>query len=479
MPLVKKVEPITEPLEKKTILFLSDHPLAPSGVGVQARMLIEGLLKTGKYRFLCFGGALRHHHYGVGQVTPDFVIKPVDGFGDREAVRKVLMTERPDAVVIFTDPRQFIWLWEAEDEIHQICPIAYWHVWDNDPYPVFNRVWYESTELVNCLSYKTYEMVKPHFSEPEGKVNYIPHAFPKEMYFPLPEKDRDELRRGHFGPRADWFIGLWVNRNAGRKLPSDVMEAWKLFLDKLEKEEGHRKALLVMHTDPEDQEGPNLHMVQELLGLQNNVIFSTNKVEFQQMNLLHNMADCTVNIAKNEGFGLSTLISLQCGKPIVALKTGGMTRQVVDHRDGTELGVAIEPVTRKLVGSQMVPYIYEDFASQEDVANGLMKLYRMTPEEKANFKERALSYVKEEFSYEKMISEWDRTLSETIHEWETKKKFEKKWVLAPLNPVVSSIPAAVEKAPPPRAPTVKTVVRPLQKMDPAILARLSNVKGKK
>jgi hypothetical protein len=25
-----------------------------------------------------------------------------------------------------------------EDEIHQICPITYWHVWDNDPYPAFN-----------------------------------------------------------------------------------------------------------------------------------------------------------------------------------------------------------------------------------------------------------------------------------------------------------------------------------------------------
>jgi len=476
MPIVKKVEPVVEPLEKKTILFLSDHPLAPSGVGVQARMLIEGLLKTGKYRFLCFGGALKHHHYGIGQVTPDFIIKPVDGFGDREMVRKVLMTERPDAVLIFTDPRQFIWLWEAEDEIHQLCPITYWHVWDNDPFPVYNRVWYESTELVNCLSHKTYEMVKPHFPE-EGKVNYIPHAFPKSMYFPIPEKDRAELRRGNFGARADWFTALWVNRNATRKLPSDVLESWKLFLDKLEKEEGHRKALLVMHTDPEDQEGPNLYMVQELLGLQNNVVFSTNKVEFQQMNLLHNMVDCTINIAKNEGFGLSTLISLQCGKPIVALKTGGLTRQAVDHRDGTELGAAIEPVTRKLVGSQMVPYIYEDFASQEDVANGLMKIYRMTPEEKVAFQEKATAYVDAEFNYEKMISEWDRTLTETISSWEAKKK-EKKWALVPLNVAAPNIPANIVKEAPP-SPQVKPLGKPLKKMDPAILARLSNVKGKK
>ncbi len=480
MPIVKKVEPVVEPLEKKTILFLSDHPLAPSGVGVQARQLIEGLLKTKKYRFLCLGGALKHHHYGVGQVTPDFIIKPVDGFGDKEAVRRILMTERPDAIVIFTDPRQFIWLWEAEDEIHQICPIAYWHVWDNDPYPVFNRVWYESTELVNCLSHKTYEMVKPNFPE-EGKVNYIPHAFPKEMYFPIPEKARQEIRRANMGPRAEWFTALWVNRNATRKLPSDVMEGWKLFLDRLEKEDGHRKAVLIMHTDPADQEGPNLHMVQDLLGLQNNVMFSTEKVEFKQMNLLHNMADCTINIAKNEGFGLSTLISLQCGKPIIALKTGGLTRQVIDHRDGTELGVAIKPVTRKLVGSQMVPFIYEDFASQEDVANAFMKIYRMSPEEKKALEEKMVSYAQTEFSYEKMISEWDRTLTATISEWETKKKLEKRWALLPLNPVVSTIPANVVKdAPkPPPVALVKPLAPNPKKMDPAILTRLSNIKGKK
>ena len=82
-------------------------------------------------------------------VNPDFVIKPVDGFGNHDIIRNILISERPDAVLLFTDPRQFMWLWEIEDEIHQFCPIAYWHVWDNDPYPAFNTVWYQSTDLIN------------------------------------------------------------------------------------------------------------------------------------------------------------------------------------------------------------------------------------------------------------------------------------------------------------------------------------------
>lgn len=472
MPLVKQAEPVTIPQEKKKILFLSDHPLAPSGVGVQARLLIEGLIATGKFKFLCLGGAIKHQDYNLVQVNPDFLVLPVDGFGTRDQVRNILMTERPDCSIIFTDPRQFVWLWEVEDEIHQLCPIAYWHVWDNDPYPVFNKVWYESTELINCLSHKTYEMVHPHFPE---KTRYIPHAFPKQIYFAAPENEVDVLRKQNFGPRADWFLALWVNRNATRKLPSDVMEAWKLFLDKLEKEEGHRRACLIMHTAPEDMEGPNLLMVQGLLGLQNNVLFSVNKIDFGQMNVLHNITDCCINIAKNEGFGLSTLISLQCGKPIVALKTGGLTRQVIDHRDGTELGAAIEPVTRKLVGSQTVPYIYEDFASQEDVANGLIKIYKMTAAERAAMRVKTTEYVDSEFNFEKMISDWSESLTTTIDKWQGEKNSRKGWSLTPLNiQVQAQIPAQVEKQKP-----VSTMDHPFKKIHPTVLARLGMKEVKK
>ena len=289
------------------------------------------------------GGAVKHPNYDTVMVNPDFVIKPVDGFGNHEIIRNILISERPDAVLLFTDPRQFMWLWEIEDEIHQFCPITYWHVWDNDPYPSFNNVWYQSTDLINCLSYKTYELIKPHFPE---KTNYIPHAFPKQVYNKLPEQQVKQLRLNNFKDRADWFTGLWVNRNATRKMPNDVLNAWKVFLDRLEAEEGHRKAQMIMHTDPMDGEGPNLIATAEMLGISQNVLFSTQKVDFNDMNALYNCVDFTVNVSKAEGFGLATLSTMMTGKPIIALKTGGMTRQVVDHRDGTEHGVAIEPAAR-------------------------------------------------------------------------------------------------------------------------------------
>lgn len=418
-----------KPVKKHKILVLSDHPLAPSGVGVQTRILIDGLIQTGKYSFRCLGGAIQHKDYETVQVNPDFIIKPVDGFGTKELIRQLLITERPDALLIFTDPRQFIWLWEIEDEIHQICPITYWHVWDNDPYPKFNEVWYESTELINCLSRKTYDLVKPNYPE---KTHYIPHAFPKQMYGPLTQEQVQPAMEQSFAEKANWFKALWVNRNATRKLPSDVLVSWKLFLDQLEKETGKKEALLILHTDPKDREGPDLLAVVHELGLKDHVWFSTEKLSFSDMNLLHNIADCVVNVAKNEGFGLSTLISLQVGKPIIALKTGGETSKAVDYRDGSTFGVALDPIKRSLVGSQLVPYIYEDFVSTEELAQAFRTVHDYTPEEKVTMKAKCLEFVDHAFNIDDVIAKWDRTLEETITAYKEEKKH--RWVCEPVLP---------------------------------------------
>ena len=440
MPLEVRAE-LKLPTEKKKILVLSDHPLYPSGVGTQARFLIEGLLATGKYSFSCLGGAEKHDNYSVISVNPDWVILPVDGFGTREQVRNILLTYRPDALFIFTDPRQFTWLWEAEDEVHQVCPIVYWHVWDNDPYPTFNKVWYESTDSIVCLSHLTYQLVKEHFPE---KTSYIPHAFPQQVFGKIPQEQVDVLLKKNFGDKADWFKVLWVNRNAHRKMPNDVLDSFKLFLENLEKSEGHRKALLFMHTNPFDREGPNLFAVAEQLGIQNNVVFSGERLDYNQMNVLHNMTDCCLNISRNEGFGLSTLITLQCGKPIVALKTGGLTSQVIDYKTGEEMGAAIHPVTRKLIGSQLVPFIYEDYATQTDVAAGLMKIYKMTSLEKEEFYKKAIEFVKRDFSFDKMITNFDKIFSDTIENWKSSAKNMNKWSLVPLNKFLTK--EEIEKA---------------------------------
>ena len=415
-------------MEKKKILLLSDHLLSTSGVGVQSRYLMNGLVAKGCWTVRQLGAAMKHANHDVVQPHPDIVIKPVDGFGNPAMLKQLLATEKPDVLFLFTDPRFFIWVWEMEDEIHQICPIAYWHVWDNYPWPDFNRVLYESTDLINCHSHLTYEMVSERFPE---KTNFIPHALPQDVFYPLDEEEARKQKISLLGEsRADHFTAFWVNRNAKRKRPNDVMASWKIFLDRLEKEEGHRNATLVMHTNPTDQEGPNLIATMNMLGLNDNVFFSTQSLEFNQMNILHNISDFCINIALNEGFGLATLEAMQAGKPIIATKTGGLTRQVVDHRDGTENGFALEPDVRSMVGSQMVPYIYEDYVQNEKAAEAIYQMYKMGPEKRKNLGQKARDYTLSEFNIYNTIDKWHESLWELTEKWKKdKSSVYKSWEL--------------------------------------------------
>jgi glycosyltransferase involved in cell wall biosynthesis len=138
------------------------------------------------------------------------------------------------------------------------------------------------------------------------------------------------------------------------------------------------------------------------------------------MNNIYNISDCYINISLAEGFGLGTLEAMQAGTPIIALKTGGMTRQVVDHRDGSENGVALPVEFKALVGSQHVPYIYEDYVKQETVANGLMKLYDMGDEKRRELGQKARNYVLSEFSYQKTVDLWHDSLEDTIQNWKSR-----------------------------------------------------------
>ena len=215
------------------------------------------------------------------------------------------------------------------------------------------------------------------------------------------------------------FVLFWMNRNARRKRPNDLLWAWKIFMDKI-KLEGKSDAKLLLHTEPKDPEGPDLVAAANHFGLSSSVIFSSDRVDFEKINVLHNISDCCINISYAEGFGLATLEAMQCKKPIIALKTGGLTRQVVDHRDGKENGVALEVDYKTLVGSQSVPYIYEDYGTAENCAEAIYKIYKMSPDERKELGQQCRDYVLSEFSYNKTIELWNDTMVETIENWKSR-----------------------------------------------------------
>jgi len=384
--------------DKIKVLVLADHPFSPSGVGTQTRYMVEGLLASGQFSFICFGGAVKHEDYSPQKFEKygdDLVVFPVDGYGTQDAIRSILRTERPDILWFMTDPRFFPWLWEIEDEVRSLIPMVYYHVWDNYPYPDFNKTWYDSTDAVVAISKVTHDIIKN--VSPKVETHYLPHSVNSDIFKPLSKKDKKELReKASFD--EDKFVVFWNNRNARRKQPGTLIFWFKEFLDRV----GHDKATLIMHTDPKDTNGPNLNAVLYNLGLTaGQVKFSTAKLEFPQMAALYNIADVTVNISDAEGFGLSTLESLSCGTPIIVNMTGGLQEQVTDGEEW--FGIGIEPCSKAVIGSQDIPYIYEDRINKEEFISALEKMYNMTKEEREELGKKGKQHVDKNYNFQNYI----------------------------------------------------------------------------
>mgnify|MGYP003626060658 CR=1 FL=1 len=413
--------------KKIKIITISDMPFSPSGVATQTKYMIEGLLKTGRYQIRSLGGAMQHPNHDpikTEEFGDDWITFPVDGYGNQEMVRSLIRQEKPDILWFMTDPRFWGWLWEIENEIRPLLPMVYYHVWDNYPYPTYNRESYLSNDYVVSISKLTDDIVRT--VAPEVKTKYLPHAVNPDIFKPLPKEDVQKFAKEAFGDffSEDKFIVFWNNRNARRKQSGSLIFWFNEFLEKV----GKDKACLVMHTEVKDQHGQDLQAIIENLGLINGeVLFSQVKVPPDKLALMYNMADCTINIADAEGFGLATLESLSCGTPIIVNMTGGLQEQVTDGAEW--FGIGIEPTSKAIIGSQDIPWICEDRLSAEAVTAALVKLYNASPEERVIMGIKGRQYVISNYNFKDYCEGWDKLLT-TIHEeegsWDTRKP-PKRW----------------------------------------------------
>ena len=401
-------------MSKIKILTLSDHPLSPSGVGTQTKYFCESLLKTGRYSIISLGGAIKHQNYSPTIVDPwgeDWKIIPVDNYGTQEMIRSVIRTEKIDLLWFMTDPRFWGWLWEIENEIRPMCPMVYHHVWDNFPAPYFNRNFYLSNDHVVTISKVTHEIVKQ--VAPEVPATYLPHSVNPDIFKPLSDQQIQEIRNSSLDEKdRDKVIFFWNNRNARRKQSGTLIWWFKEWLDK---EKLHDKAQLIMHTEPKDVHGQDLEHIIEHLGLKDRqILLSTKKIPPENLGQLYSMVDCTINISDAEGFGLATLESLSCATPIIATMTGGLQEQVTNGNE--EFGIGLIPRSKSVIGSQQVPYIYEDRVDKAQFHSALTKIYKMGKEERKRIGLLGKDHVEENYNFNKLQEKWVETIDKVLEE---------------------------------------------------------------
>lgn len=422
-------------MKKTKILTLSDHPLSPSGVGTQTKYFIEALLKTGRYEFVSFGGAMKHNDYRPVMIEPwgkSWKIFPVDGYGTHEMIRSVIQKEKPDLLWFMTDPRFYGWLWEIENEIRSVMPMVYYHVWDNFPAPEFNGKYYRSTDEVVCISKVTHEILKQ--VAPSVPSYYLPHAVNNTIFrAPKTQEDKNKVQslRQQILTKSSLTnnnkkIFFWNNRNARRKQSGTLIWWFKEWLDEV----GHDKAMLLMHTDARDPHGQDLpHIINKLKLNKGQVLLSTAKVDQPELAAMYAAADYTINISDAEGFGLATLESLSCGTPIIVNMTGGLQEQVTDGKNF--FGFGIEPASKTVIGSLQVPYIYEDRITQKDFNTAMSKALTIRPKIYKKMCTLGKAHVRDNYGFTNFEDSWVNLIDDVVERhgsWDTRKLYNR-WSL--------------------------------------------------
>lgn len=388
------------------VLTLSDHPLFHTGVAIQTKMFVESMLNTGKFEFVSLAGAVKHEDMTpvrTEQYGDLWKIFPVEGYGNPDSVRSIMRTEKPDFVWVMTDPRYWQWLWQIEDEIRAQASLVYYHVWDNEPAPHFNKKFYDSNDCVVSISKLTEKVVNEVGTT--ALHQRIHHTFDSSVYKILPNEEVKKFKKEHFGD-DEKFIFFWNNRNSPRKNATTILWWFKEFLEEV----GQDTAVLLMHTNPEDSVGTNIEENIKKLGLDSGqVMVSPVKYPPEKMAMLYNISDCTINISDAEGFGLSTLESLACGTPIIVNETGGLKEQITDGEN--VFGVGIKPATRTIIGSQSIPYIYQDRVDKKSFISSLKEMTQMPKAQRDKLGQLGSEYVSSEYSPQSFAGKWEELLT--------------------------------------------------------------------
>jgi glycosyltransferase involved in cell wall biosynthesis len=453
-------------MAKKKILLLSDDLRMTSGIANVSKQLVLGTVD--KYDWVQLGAAIKHPEAGkvldlndsvreqTGVKDASVKIYPSDGYGNADIIRQLLMIEKPDAVLHFTDPRYWIWLYDMEHELRQSVPLFFYHIWDDLPDPKYNRNYYESCDWIGCISKQTYGITKRVWSWDKEKywtppadwqVSYVPHGINSDLYKPVDVPQ--DFKQSIFGNKEYEFVLYWNNRNIRRKQPIDVVLAFDKFVEQLPKEK-RDKVCLLMHTQPVEEHGTDLpRTIAECCSPETNVVFAPNKYTEEQLNYLYNIGDVTINVASNEGFGLATAESVMAGTPIIVTITGGLQDQCGFEVDGkyltaedyvkigslnnkkqyenTKHGDWVKPIwpVRSTTGSVPTPYIFDDRVDFEDITPLIMDWYKMPKEDReaAGLKGRKHYLGEGKLSKEAMCDALVEGMDGAFENWKPKQKF--------------------------------------------------------
>ena len=450
--------------KRKKILLICDDVRVHSGVATVAKEIVCGTAHH--FNWVQMAGAIKHPDKGkrldlspstnqeVGITDSSVILYPTDGYGDSGILREIINIEKPDAIMLFTDPRYFTYIFNMEHEIRKSIPISYLNIWDDYPAPMYNKPYYEACDLLMGISKQTVNINKIVLegSEKNKIFKYIPHGKNPNIYSPLTEETEDfiNFKKELFQGDSPEFVLLFNSRNIRRKQIPDTILAFRAFLDSLPKKEA-LKCKLILKTEMVTDAGTDLNKVREyILGEDylNTCIILENKFSEQQLNYLYNIADVQILLTSNEGWGLTITEAMLAGTPYIANVTGGMQDQmrftdnkgkwfepdtdIPSNHKGTykehgEWVFPVYPSSRSIQGSPSTPYIFDDRCKWEDACERIKEVYNLSSKERKarGLKGREWALSDEAgFTSDHQSNRVIEAFDELFETWEPREKYE-------------------------------------------------------
>jgi glycosyltransferase involved in cell wall biosynthesis len=254
-------------------------------------------------------------------------------------------------------------------------------------------------------------------------IEVLPVGCDTDAFIP---RDKNDLKvttvRESLGVSPDQIMIMTVGGDATSKGAQEVMQALAL----IDTKAPDWKYVCKVWPQPRTEQQNIIDMkLATDLGIEKNVIYTTNVTSRNFMPYLLAACDIYAAPSRLEGFGMIQVEAGACGKPVIGIKAMGMLDTIVDGETGFLAEVATEIRLRETIlndesghelGRKVVfkePRIVDYRASVHDIAKYLMELMT-NPELRKKMGEAGRQRVVEKFDYRVVAKRFVEIISQRL-----------------------------------------------------------------
>jgi len=375
------------------VLLLYDYPPSPAGLATQGHLLHRGLEELGvDVHSVNFESAQEKEWY-YRWFEPDIVV----GVGYWGHTPNLVL--HPQRYGVQPVP------WLVADgymgDYHEIL--------EKLPLILVTSKWVKKVYVRDGLSGKNIEV--------------LPVGCDTDAFIP---RDKNDLKvttvRESLGVAPDQIMIMTVGGDATSKGAQEVMQALAL----IDTKAPDWKYVCKVWPQPRTQQQNIIDMkLAADLGIEKNVIYTTNITSRNFMPYLLSACDIYAAPSRLEGFGMIQVEAGACGKPVIGIKAMGLLDTIVDGETGFLAEVATEIRLRETIlndesghelGRKVVfkePRIVDYRASVHDIAKYLMELMT-NPELRKKMGEAGRQRVVEKFDYRVVAKRFVEIISQRL-----------------------------------------------------------------